>query len=898
MLRTGVSLRPIAWFPLVVLVVALGARADTPLILTVDGSLQGEESGDSAGVASSMGGDLDGDGLDDLLLGAPNHDGAFTQGGKVYLVFGAPVGPHSLGNTVASYSGLQNHDYAGMAVAIAPDLNGDGLDDALIGAPGADAGGIAYVVFGRTAGWTTETPLTEADAWFEAEDFHDGVGCSLAGLGDVDGDGIGDLLVGAWSNDHSALAGGAAYLVLGRQWGWTQGAPIAVVDASFHGENDGDHAGDEVAAAGDVDGDGLADLLVAAPTSDLGGVDSGAVYLVLGRAQGWTPGTSLASADAVFPGDGSLQGAGRAVAGAGDVNGDGLDDFLVSSAGVDDRGAISLFFGAPHGWAPDVTLADADVTYVGEDEAVLAGSGIAGGGDLNGDGFDDLVLGSDGHDGPGGVTGRGYVVLGQPHPGPPVVGLVASDAWVEGGGVHGVLGRAAAAGGDLDGDGWADLALVADGSGGEGEVLVVYGFPDEDADGDGVEMWAGDCDDGDPAVHPGAEDPCGDLVDADCGGDWWVEADADGDGFAPCGGDCDDTDPAVNPGQEEVCDELDNDCDGDRFPGELVDGDGDGHPLCADCADGNPWIHPGAAELCNGVDDDCDGSIPEGEMDGDGDGFLFCEDCDDENADFYPGAPDPCGDQLDTDCAGDLGWELDHDGDGVTPCDGDCHDNDPAVHPGAVEVCNDVDDDCDGLLPPAERDADQDGFAACEGDCDDQAPWIYPGASDVCGDLEDFACDGDVADEIDHDGDGFPPCAGDCDDADPSRHPAAPEVCDGIDNDCDDLISPQELRDLDGDGHLYCADCDDYDSGVHPGAEEVCDFVDNDCDGRIDEPDPDCWEAEVEPTGETDTGDPDASDCECGMGSRSGAETSVWITFSALVALLVRRRSGIPDGSR
>ena len=361
------------------LAICAPAAATDPLTLTADSRLQGEGTGDSAGTACSMAGDLDGDGLDDLLLGAPNHDGAYTQGGKIYIVFGAPTGPHSLGASLASYDGLQNHDYAGLAVSIAPDVNGDGIDDAFIGAPGADIGGVAFVVFGRTVGWGVDVPLSDADAWFLAEGYHDGAGCALTGVGDVDGDGLGDLLVGAWSNDASAVAGGAAYLILGRHLGWSPDTPLADAAASFLGEADGDHAGDAVAAAGDVDGDGLADLLIAAPTSDLGGGDSGAAYLVLGRSQGWTTGTSLASADAVFPGAGALQNAGSALSGVGDMNGDGLDDFAVSSAGLDDRGNVALFLGTPFGWAPDVTLVDADVTFVGEIETGLAGTGPAGG---------------------------------------------------------------------------------------------------------------------------------------------------------------------------------------------------------------------------------------------------------------------------------------------------------------------------------------------------------------------------------------------------------------------------------------------------------------------------------------------------------------------------------------
>lgn len=261
------------------LAICAPAAATDPLTLTADSRLQGEGTGDSAGTACSMAGDLDGDGLDDLLLGAPNHDGAYTQGGKIYIVFGAPTGPHSLGASLASYDGLQNHDYAGLAVSIAPDVNGDGIDDAFIGAPGADIGGVAFVVFGRTVGWGVDVPLSDADAWFLAEGYHDGAGCALTGVGDVDGDGLGDLVVGASGDSSQGVISGAAYLITGAVAGTSSlaGATLKLV-----GEADNDWAGWTVAHAGDCDADGLGDFLISAPREDAGGLDAGAVYVYYG----------------------------------------------------------------------------------------------------------------------------------------------------------------------------------------------------------------------------------------------------------------------------------------------------------------------------------------------------------------------------------------------------------------------------------------------------------------------------------------------------------------------------------------------------------------------------------------------------------------------------------------
>jgi hypothetical protein len=403
----------------------------------------------------------------------------------------------------------------------------------------------------------------------------------------------------------------------------------------------------------------------------------------------------------------------------------------------------------------------------------------------------------------------------------------------------------------------------------------------KDANGDGFAADAGDCNDGDAAIHPGAVDWVGDRVDQGC--DLADGVDADGDGHANVGSggdDCDDAEPSVHPDAEDPCNGIDDDCTGaaDDGDGSAVwyrDGDGDGYGLdgvtvraCeapagyadqgGDCNDEVAQVHPGQPERCDGFDDDCDGAVDDETAlgwstwyhDADGDGFGD------------PGAPtDGCS-------APAPDWVLD----GT-----DCDDALAAVNPGAPERCDGFDDDCDLVVDDASSvdatawyaDADGDGFGAggatlacaqpagsvaVAGDCDDGAVDVSPAGAEVCGG-GDEDCDGAVDDadptvaapvwyaDADGDGHGDPThparaCAApagdvaspdDCDDGDATRYVGAPEVPgDGIDQDCDGSDPP----DGDHDGWSVPQDCDDADPNVSPTATDVAgDGIDQSCDG-------------------------------------------------------------------
>ncbi len=465
-----------------------GYAMDTDLA-DVSASFIGEDAGDRSGYSVAGAGDVNGDGYNDILIGAYRDSDAGGQAGQVYLVFGSRSGwsmDTDLSRANASFIGEAPGDYLGDSVAGAGDVNGDGYDDIIVSAPLNDEGGNntgqVYLVLGRASGWSMDSNLSSVTASFWGESANSRAGFSLAGAGDVNGDGYDDILIGSiWSSSTTYFLG-RTYLVLGKASGWSMDTNLSNADATFTGEAYEDVAGYDVAGTGDVNGDGYDDILVAAPYNDEGGHTAGQVYLILGRGTGWSQAANLSNANASFCGERAGDFAGGSVAGAGDVNGDGFDDILIGASANDDgqkeAGQSYLILGKATGWSMDTNLSTADASFRGERKDSGCGRSVGGAGDVNADGYDDILIGAFGDsEGGGTYTGQTYIILGKAAGWSTDTNISGANCSFLGESAGDSSGYSLAGAGDVNGDGYDDILIGAyrndEGGNESGQTYVV-----------------------------------------------------------------------------------------------------------------------------------------------------------------------------------------------------------------------------------------------------------------------------------------------------------------------------------------------------------------------------------------------------------------------------------------
>ncbi len=438
----------------------------------------GREPAANAGWSTSGAGDINNDGVEDMIVGEPNADPGGSGSGAAYVVFGndqldemaattlefqnlaSCASPSSCG---IEFNGVAAGDEAGFAVSFAGDINDDGIDDLLIGAPGATVGGNVgagkvYLVYGPVAAGLIDLSTvgsTTPGLVFHGENAGDRAGESISHWPDFSGDGIDDLLIGAplaAPDDpfgDPIMEAGYVYAIHGGTTNLDDSMTPGIIALSrvangladevqgtvFLGTEAFEHVGRHLTGAIDYNGDGEPDVLISGdnvvygisgdgPKTKTGSTPTKKTDTAGGG--GLFRSTAAPSAEELFdtviltPGaDGDV--GELTVAGAGDINGDGIDDFIVGAPGGDpggltDAGTAYIVYGQP-ALNGEILLSDIGVTEPGlridgNEAGDMLGAAVGGGADLNGDGVDDAMTGAPLADGPGQLdnSGETYVI--------------------------------------------------------------------------------------------------------------------------------------------------------------------------------------------------------------------------------------------------------------------------------------------------------------------------------------------------------------------------------------------------------------------------------------------------------------------------------------------------------
>jgi hypothetical protein len=257
--------------------VVTGVSATSMATSGADGIVMGTHDGDAFGSAVLDAGDMDGDGTSDLVVGAPQFDSTVTDGGAIFLWNSPPTGTQAASTADAFWTGEAAGDFAGGALAAAGDADGDGYGDVLVGAAGRDAGAADGGAVYLVPWGSGASDLADATAVFEGDSADLGLATSAAS--DLDGDGYPDVVVGASTADDNGTDAGAAWLFYGPVAGTYL---LSAADVRFLGEVAGDEAGASILGGADWDVDGYDDVLLGATGRDGGGSGSGSVYVVAG----------------------------------------------------------------------------------------------------------------------------------------------------------------------------------------------------------------------------------------------------------------------------------------------------------------------------------------------------------------------------------------------------------------------------------------------------------------------------------------------------------------------------------------------------------------------------------------------------------------------------------------
>ena len=431
--------------------VIFGSEDNFPLnfdISQLDGSngfaIHGVSANDTSGWSVSGAGDINNDGINDVLIGArsANPINNVTTG-AAYIIYGTTDDMPAAFN-LSALDGINGFrivgespaDWFGSHVSDLGDVNNDNIDDIIIGANAADnngsGSGAAYVVFGQQ-NFSASIQVADLDGTngFRVDSLSAGDSLGVAShAGDVNADGINDILLGAYlARPDSMTITGEAYVLFGRDTAFGAVVDLSTLNSStgwiINGSLEGDQFGREISYAGDINHDGIDDVAVHSRSDDTNGLSSGAVYVIYG-----TQSTAISVIDVsqldgtngfVMYGDNAGDQAGEKLGFAGDFNGDGKDDLIIGAPEADtpvtNAGSAYLLHGWDLPFPASFNLGNTSnsngAIIEGNDTWDKTGSSVGTAGDFNADGVSDLIVAANGNDYNGASNGTVFVIFGS-----------------------------------------------------------------------------------------------------------------------------------------------------------------------------------------------------------------------------------------------------------------------------------------------------------------------------------------------------------------------------------------------------------------------------------------------------------------------------------------------------